>query len=58
MRERRAAMNRIRLGILGTSWWTDIVYPGFSRVEDVEITYISARTAEKAEKDRARGSKR
>jgi predicted dehydrogenase len=43
-------MNKVRLGILGTSWWTDIVYPGFVQVEGAEITYIAARTAEKAEK--------
>jgi len=40
----------MRLGILGVSWWTDMVWPGFSRVEDVEVTWIAARTGAKAEK--------
>lgn len=43
-------MKKVRLGILGVSWWTDVVWPGFSQAENAEITWIAARTGEKAEK--------
>lgn len=43
-------MQRVRLGMLGVSWWTDIVWPGFAQVESAEITWIAARTGEKAER--------
>jgi len=43
-------MQKVRLGMLGVSWWTDLVWPGFSQAENAEITWIAARTGEKAEK--------
>jgi predicted dehydrogenase len=43
-------MQKVRLGILGVSWWTDYVWPGFSQVESAEVTWIASRTGEKAEK--------
>jgi predicted dehydrogenase len=43
-------MKKVRLGILGVSWWTNMVWPGFSQVENAEVTWIAARTGEKAEK--------
>ncbi|HXG23172.1 MAG TPA: Gfo/Idh/MocA family oxidoreductase [Chthonomonadales bacterium] len=43
-------MSRVRLGILGVSWWTDVVWPGFAQAENAEITWIASRTGEKAEK--------
>jgi predicted dehydrogenase len=43
-------MSKIRLGILGVSWWTDYVWPGFSQAEHAEVTWIAARTGSKAEK--------
>jgi predicted dehydrogenase len=42
-------MRKVRLGILGVSWWTDLVYPGFALAENAEITYVAARSEEKAE---------
>src|ERR1051325_1038506 len=41
-------MDRVRIGILGVSWWTELVWPGFSSVEDVDITWIASRSGEKA----------
>lgn len=43
-------MTKVRLGILGVSWWTDVVWPGFVQAENAEITWIASRTGEKAEK--------
>lgn len=42
-------MRKVRLGILGASWWTDVVYPGFAHAENAEITYVAARSGDKAE---------
>lgn len=42
-------MRKVRLGIVGTSWWTDVVWPGFSQAENAEITWIASRTGAKAE---------
>jgi predicted dehydrogenase len=42
-------MRKVRVGILGVSWWTDLVYPGFALAENAEITYVAARSGEKAE---------
>ncbi len=42
-------MDKVRVGILGTSWWTDVVWPGFSRVPEVQITAIASRSTDKAE---------
>lgn len=42
-------MRKVRLGILGTSWWTDVVWQGFSMAENAEVTWIAARTGGKAE---------
>src|SRR5690349_1942668 len=41
-------MERVRVGIVGVSWWTDIVWPGFSQARTAEVTWIAARTGEKA----------
>src|SRR5579871_1995996 len=48
-RGRRGDMQKVRLGILGVSWWTDVVWPGFAQAENAEITWIAARTGAKAE---------
>jgi predicted dehydrogenase len=42
-------MRKVRLGILGASWWSDVVWQGFSRAQNTEVTWIASRTAEKAE---------
>src|SRR5579862_6557594 len=41
--------DKLRLGILGTSWWTDVVWPGFAQAGNAEVRWIAARTATKAE---------
>lgn len=41
-------MKKVRLGLIGTSWWTDVVFPGFALARNAEVTWIAARTAEKA----------
>ena len=38
----------MRVGMVGVSWWTDILWPGFSGAANAEITWIAARSAEKA----------
>jgi predicted dehydrogenase len=43
-------MQKVRLGILGVSWWTNVIWPGFSSAENAEVTWIAARTGEKAER--------
>jgi predicted dehydrogenase len=42
-------MEKVRLGIIGTSWWTGVVWPGFSQAENAEVTWIASRTGEKAQ---------
>lgn len=34
--------------MLGVSWWTDVVWPGFAQAENAEITWIASRNGEKA----------
>ena len=41
-------MERVRLGIIGVSWWTDMVWPGFSQASNAQVTWIAGRTAQKA----------
>jgi D-xylose 1-dehydrogenase (NADP+, D-xylono-1,5-lactone-forming) len=41
-------MAKVRLGILGTSWWTEVVWPGFAQAANAEVTWIASRTGEKA----------
>lgn len=43
------AARKVRLGLLGVSWWTDIVWPGFAQAENAEVTWVAARTGAKAE---------
>lgn len=45
------APSRVRIGILGTSWWADSMYlPALAAHPDVEIVGICGRTATKAER--------
>jgi len=41
-------MQKVRVGLLGVSWWTEVVWPGFSIAENAEITWVAARNGEKA----------
>lgn len=36
-------MKKVRLGIIGVSWWTEVVYPGFARATNAEITWVASR---------------
>ncbi|MGC8667466.1 MAG: Gfo/Idh/MocA family protein [Chthonomonadales bacterium] len=38
----------VRLGIIGVSWWTDMVWPGFSQASNARVTWIASRTPQKA----------
>jgi 1,5-anhydro-D-fructose reductase (1,5-anhydro-D-mannitol-forming) len=40
-------MKKLRVGLLGASWWTEIVWPGFSTASNVEIVGIASRNEEK-----------
>ena len=42
-------MPKLRLGVLGASWWTDEVMPGFQSASNAEVTWIAARRPERAE---------
>jgi predicted dehydrogenase len=42
-------MQKLRVGILGVSWWSDVIWQGFSQAENAEITWIASRSGEKAE---------
>lgn len=41
-------MRKVRLGIVGASWWTDNVTPGFQLARNAEVTWVAARRAERA----------
>lgn len=34
----------VRFGILGVSWWTKVVWPGFAAAEEAEVTWVASRT--------------
>jgi 1,5-anhydro-D-fructose reductase (1,5-anhydro-D-mannitol-forming) len=48
LKERLLAQSPIRLAMLGVSWWTEKVFPGFSSCSDIEIVHVSSRSEEKA----------
>jgi predicted dehydrogenase len=41
-------MRKLRLGILGASWWTDVTCPGFTMAKNAEVTWIASRTGDRA----------
>lgn len=41
-------MGIVQLGIIGVSWWTDMVWPGFSQASNAKVTWIASRTGHKA----------
>jgi 1,5-anhydro-D-fructose reductase (1,5-anhydro-D-mannitol-forming) len=42
-------MEKVRVGLLGVSWWTNVVWPGFSAARNAEVTWVASRTAANAE---------
>ena len=41
-------MRKLRLGMLGASWWTDVTCPGFTQAGNAEVVWIASRTPERA----------
>ncbi|MCX6359874.1 MAG: Gfo/Idh/MocA family oxidoreductase [Armatimonadetes bacterium] len=42
-------MAKVRVGLLGVSWWTNVVWPGFSAARNAEFTWVASRTGANAE---------
>ena len=42
-------MAKVRVGLLGVSWWTNVVWPGFSAARNTEVTWVASRTGANAE---------